>query len=390
MFSTYQQKTLFFSCLILVIGLAAMDFINPSLPYILKDLHATQAQIKGLMIVYLMALGVAQFFYGTLSDNRGRRIAILWSFVIAIAGFVISAFSINLTMLYTGRFITALGTAGCPVISRALISDVCQNQTQLKKYFSYFSMSSQLSSTLAPVMGGMLQQALGWHYAFAGIAIINVLVFFWLYCSMPETHAIPNTKKYLLDQINIYIALFKARNFMIFNLLSSLVFIFTIGFYSLTPFIFHALGFSALQNGLFYSVYATGIVSGAFSLSTWLSKNNSQKTFLTILYIYPLLFIVAIGLFHWLHDPLWLILLFSWVLAFLCGVSAPLILLLCMTGFTENRGAASAVQSFVKMFFTGVGLLCFNFVILSNFFLLSLIFLIISSVMLILYTAVVK
>ena len=390
MFTTYQKNTLFFSCLILVIGLAAMDFINPSLPYILKDLHATQAQIKGLMIVYMMALGFAQFFYGTLSDNRGRRVAILWSFVIAVAGFVLSAVSMNLWMLYLGRFITALGTAGCPVISRALISDVCQDQIHLKKAFSYFSMSSQLSPALAPIVGGALQQAFGWHVAFAGIAIINVAVFIWLYYAMPETHIIPKTKKYFLEQLTVYTSLMKERNFMIFNLLSALIFIFTIGFYSLTPFIFHALGFSALQNGLFYSIYAVGIVAGAFSLSSWLAQYDSRKTFLAILWLYPLFFLISIALFDWLHDPLWLILSFSWILAFLCGVIAPLALSLCMTGFTENRGAASAVQSFVKMFFTGVGLLCFNFIFLSNFFLLSLIFLVISCVMLITYAALTK
>jgi hypothetical protein len=33
-----------------------------------------------------------------------------------------------------------------------------------------------------------------------------------------------------------------------------------------------------------------------------------------------------------------------------------------LQGFTSNKGAASAVQGFIKMFFTGIALMFFNFI----------------------------
>lgn len=116
-----QKKILFFSCLILVIGLMAMDFINPSLPYIMKELQISQATTKGLMVVYMIALSFAQFFYGSYSDIHGRRKAILLSIVIAGFGFIISACSVNIIMLYIGRFLTALGTK-CDILIHFEIS----------------------------------------------------------------------------------------------------------------------------------------------------------------------------------------------------------------------------------------------------------------------------
>ncbi|MDE5004931.1 multidrug transporter, partial [Francisella tularensis subsp. holarctica] len=47
--------------------------------------------------------------------------------------------------------------------------------------------------------------------------------------------------------------------------------------------------------------------------------------------------------------------------AFLCGIIATLILSMCMQGFKKDKGIASSVQSAIKMFFTGVGLIIFSY-----------------------------
>lgn len=165
-----------------------MDFINPSLPYIMKNLAVSQDATKGLMVVYLLALSVAQLFYGTYSDNHGRRRAIILAFIIAIAGFVLSALSRNIQMLYAARFITAMGMAGSPVIARALIADVCHDDRALKKAFSYFAMFSQISPAMAPFFGGIIQYYASWRVSFFALAFISLAAVLFLYIVMPESH----------------------------------------------------------------------------------------------------------------------------------------------------------------------------------------------------------
>ena len=167
---------------------------------------------------------------------------------------------------------------------------------------------------------------------------------------------------------------------MIFSTQSALIFVYTIGFYSLSPFVFHILGYTAIQNGFFYAIYAAGIVLGAWFLATWLKDLNAEKTFKAAIILYPILFIISAIIFSFSQIGA-LIAAFSFLLGFMCGIAAPLTLFLCMDGFTEDKGAASAMQSFVKMFFTGVALLACNFFQLSNFVVLVFIFLGVSIVM---------
>lgn len=77
--------------------------------------------------------------------------------------------------------------------------------------------------------------------------------------------------------------------------------------------------------------------------------------------------------------------LFAFCLAFMCGTAAPLALSLCMEGFSTDKGSGSAMQSFVKMFFTGIALFLCNFVELHHFIELITIFFFVSIAMAILY-----
>lgn len=383
-FTVLQKKLIFLSCCIVVLTLMAMDFINPSLPYIMKDLSTTQSTIKGLMVMYMMVLGIAQLLYGSFSDNYGRKPAIILSFAIAIVGFVLSACSKNVTMLYFARFTTALGTAGGPVISRSIISDVCHDSQSLKKAFSYFSVSSQLSPGFAPVIGGLIQQYASWRFSFVVLALINLVSIYLFFKVMPESHNIPAIKKPFSEQLRINLSLFKLRRFQVFNLLSALIYVFTIVYYSLSPFIFHKMGISPLMNGFLNTIYAVGLASGAFALSSVLHGYDSEKTFFGCIIAYFLLFTISSVIFSFYID-LMLIEIFAFTLAFTCGIASPLTLSLCMKGFQEHKGAASAVQSFIKMFFTGIALLCFNFIELYRFSELMLFFLIISVIIILLY-----
>jgi len=58
---------------------------------------------------------------------------------------------------------------------------------------------------------------------------------------------------------------------------------------------------------------------------------------------------------------------FSFFLGSICGVAAPLALVLSMSGVETNRGASSALQGAIKMFFTGVFLVLFDAVSIVDF-----------------------
>lgn len=358
-----NKGIVFLSCFLLVSGLAAVDFFNPSLPYMMADLGASQAQVKGLIVVYMVVLGLAQFFYGSFSDRFGRRPAVVLSFAIATLGLIASSLASNIWYLYGARALTALGTAGCTVISRAVIVDSITDRRGVKQAFAYFAMASQISPSLAPLAGGFIQAYLGWHWSFATLAVIMALSWLALVLWMPETHEPqrPAARSYWAP----YAELLMNFRFMLYSLSSALVFVFTIGYYATSPFAFHALGYSPIQNSLFYLAYSAAILAGSWATATVLAPMPSTTTYAwTLIY-----FLVGCAIFFWIPldaHALWIV-LFSFFIGLGCGVAAPLTLVLSMGGVEKERGAASALQGAVKMFFTGIFMLLFDLFHISSF-----------------------
>jgi len=364
--SEIEKKALGISCFLLVSGLMGVDFFNPSLPYMMASLHVSQTSMKNLIVVYMLVLGLAQFFYGTFSDRYGRKPAIVAGFAIAVAGLAGSAFAQGIDALYVARGVTAFGTAGCTVISRALIVDVFRDQRALKKAFSYFAMSSQLSPAMAPLLGGAIQQYWGWRASFAVFALVMCLSLIFIVFAMPETHA-PHERSVLnlRDIFTPYLKLFGNFKFIAYSIASALMFSFTIGYYSASPYAFHALGYSPVTNSLFYLSYSTAILFGAWLLSSVLSAIRSPRLYLGAIMSYSAIFLIALALN--ISDSGLKIVIFSFFLGATSGVGGTLALVLSMSSVETSRGATSALQGAIKMFFTGVFLLAFDAIHIVNF-----------------------
>ncbi|HCA3579201.1 TPA: MFS transporter [Salmonella enterica subsp. enterica serovar Ball] len=368
-----EKHVVLISCLMLVIGLMAVDFFNPSLPYIMQSLQVSQNTTKTLIVAYMMTLGVAQFFYGRFSDLRGRKPAILIALCVAAVGLALSSLADSIAMLYLARMITAAGMAGCTVISRAVLVDVISDKKTLRQAFSYFAMSSQISPAFAPVMGGFIQQYWGWRYAFALFAVITLAALLVLLKIMQETHPQRHADASATG-FSVYRQLLSDERFTVYSLASALIFVFTIGYYASTPFAFHQLGYSPVENSVFYLIYCAGILSGSWAMSSVLLRFTAETLYrglLAFILLLCLVFLAAPGK----STSLGLWALFSFGLSFSCGVTAPLTLALSMETMETFRGMASALQGAIKMFFAGVFLALFDLVTIHDFISVTWVFL---------------
>ncbi|PSJ26449.1 hypothetical protein B7P34_22885 [Streptosporangium nondiastaticum] len=369
-FTSNEVRVLFFAFFSVVIGLMAVDFFNPSLPAIQKDLAVGQGTMKNLIVFYMIVLGLAQFFYGSFSDARGRKIALATGLGVAAVGLFVGYTAHSIVALDISRVLTALGTAACTVISRALIVDTLQEPGKLRKAFSYFSMASQLSPAVAPLIGSFIGVHFGWHLQFLLFAAAVVAGLIMIASLMPETHPASARSQGNAGKVQAYTTVLKNVNFTSYSIASALIFSFTIAFYATAPFAFDALGVSPVGNSLFYILYALSIICGSFC-NSWISWSPTD-TYLRGLVAYLVVF--GVSAFADLDSSLLKIGLFSVALGFISGMIAPLTLTLSMTTVETARGAASAVQGAIKMFFTGVLLLVFDSVVITGFTAIVLIF----------------
>ncbi|MEU4848066.1 MFS transporter [Streptomyces gilvosporeus] len=370
-FTRREARVLFFAFFSVVLGLMAVDFFNPSLPAIQEDLSVSQSAMKNLIVFYMIVLGLAQFFYGSLSDTRGRKIALLIGLAVAAVGLFVGYTAHNVAVLNISRALTALGTASCTVISRALIVDTLDEPVKLRKAFSYFSMACQLSPSLAPLLGSFIGAHFGWRVQFLLFSVAVVLGLIMVFFLMPETHPESEREHGGTGKVLAYTTVLKDINFTSYSIASALIFSFTIAFYATAPFAFHALHVSPIGNSLFYILYSMSIVCGSF-FNSWV-RWGPRDTYVRGLAAYLLVFIVAA--FADLDGSLLRIGVFSVALGFTCGVMAPLTLTLSMTKVETARGAASALQGAIKMFFTGVLMVVFDSVDIGGFTPIVLVFL---------------
>ncbi|MBK2149833.1 MFS transporter [Francisella tularensis] len=356
---------LIFSGLIVLIGLMSIDFISPSLTYIKSDFETSQTLLKNSVLTYMLILGIFQLPYGFLSDRYGRKKLVLISLSITILGILISAFAQGIVPFYIGRIVTAIGSSGCPVISRSIIADVSHNPKRLRKSFSLYALASQISLCIAPVLGAFIQSVSSWRFSLITLLLINIVVFLLILLIMPETSRRLEYKINYKTTLDKYLYYFKNRYFFIMSLLSALFYVYSIGFYNMLPFVLHHLGIPVITNGFINSFYAISLATGAFSLQRFLYRYASEKILALLLGLFLFHFIAFILLFK-LYTNTFTIIIFGIGTAFLCGIIAPLILSMCMQGFKKDKGIASAVQSAIKMFFTGVGLIIFSYIKLES------------------------
>ncbi|PHM73624.1 multidrug transporter [Xenorhabdus kozodoii] len=198
--------------------------------------------------------------------------------------------------------------------------------------------------------------------SFFTLAVIYFIGLIIVLYTMRET----NTKTQKPSGIFIpYINLVKNTRFIAFSIASSLIFSFTIGYYSISPYVFHQLGYTPVENSFFYLVYSFGIFSGSWLMGRNFIKTPPEKIYFLMLMSYMV--ILLLFLLSDLNIPITIIAL-SFLLAIISGASAPLALVLCMEDVTENKGAASALQGALKMSFTGIFMIFFDLFHITSFY----------------------
>lgn len=175
--------------MILLTSVAAlgMNLFLPSLPGMAEYFDAPYEVIQLSVAGYLGVNALLQIIIGPLSDQFGRRRVMLWATAIFILATVGCLFSTNVWVFLTFRMIQASIVAGL-VLPRAAIRDL-YTQDESASMMGYVTMGMSLAPMLAPALGGVLDQAFGWHASFVTYLLAGIGAFALAYYDMGETAA---------------------------------------------------------------------------------------------------------------------------------------------------------------------------------------------------------
>jgi MFS family permease len=330
--------------------IAATDIFLPSLPSMATYFSASVDSTQLVVPMYLMGSLIAAPFMGTLSDIYGRRRVLFWGMALFVVGTAACMIAPSLTFLLWARFLQGFGSIVSSVVGWALLQDIYPAD-EGAKFISWAGSVSCIAPLLAPALGGYIQIAVGWQGNFLVILICAVFSVVLMTYSKFETKPVSENKKMSpLTTLKTYGAIITDKPFLFyisfFCLLGSVEWCYL----TMIPFYFeNTLHISPNVFGLYLSTSAAFYALGAV-VTPWLLKRiginralalGLKITFfagLLMLFIsfflatYPLLIALAMGLYFFGTSIAW-------------GPSVSR----ALQRFEADRGAASAVRSFLNM-----------------------------------------
>ena len=143
-----------------------MTIVNVALPSIQKDLGFTQSGLAWVINAYLIAFGGLLLLAGRLGDLFGRKRVFLIGLGIFTAASVLCGLSFNQPMLIAARFIQGIGGAVSSAVILAMIVTLFPKPDEQAKAFGVFSFIASAGAAVGLLAGGLITQAVSWHWIF--------------------------------------------------------------------------------------------------------------------------------------------------------------------------------------------------------------------------------
>jgi MFS transporter, DHA1 family, multidrug resistance protein len=247
---------------ITLIGPLAIHLFLPAMPNVKAYFGTSDALAQATFSVTLIAMAVVTPVYGSLSDRYGRRPVLLSGLVLFLVGSLFSASAGTIAMLIVGRLIQAVG-AGCGLtLARAIARDA-YGSAALVRAIAYLTMAYTLGPMIAPPLGGVLIDALGWRSASWFALLVGAVISTLAYVVLFETRSRAEIDRRPAGVLHLYGALLRDRRFLAFVMQSGFMSFTFFALAAASPFLMkEVLGRTATEYGLYFMCIPVGYCAG--------------------------------------------------------------------------------------------------------------------------------
>lgn len=166
-------------------GALSMNIFLPSLPAMARDFGVEYSFMQLSVSAFLGVSAVLQLLCGPISDRFGRRPVVLGSFAIFVLATLGTLLTTDPAWFMAFRMLQAVVTTGF-VISRAVVRDIVPAD-QAASMIGYVTMGMSLVPMIAPTLGGVLDESLGWRASFVTMGIAGLAVMTLCAADLTET-----------------------------------------------------------------------------------------------------------------------------------------------------------------------------------------------------------
>ncbi|WP_418302907.1 multidrug effflux MFS transporter [Lysinibacillus fusiformis] len=241
--------------LLLMIVLVAFPQISetiytPSLPDIADALGVSNSSVQLTLSIYFIGFALGVFCWGWISDIIGRRPAMLGGLVFYGMGSALCFYADTISILIISRFIQAFGAATGSIITQTILRESVSGNRR-HSMFAQISAVIAFTPAVGPLIGGWVDQALGFRAVFFVLVVMSIWLFIYAYARLPETTQpaarqriaiVPVAKRiFASPTVLVYGLLIGGINGVLFSYYAEAPFIF-INHFQMTPGLYGFLG----------------------------------------------------------------------------------------------------------------------------------------------------
>lgn len=311
----------------------AMDIYIPAVPAMTDIFHTTQANVQLTLSIFMLVSGIGQLFFGPLTDQYGRRLSILLSGLLFIAGSFLCVIAPSITWLIIARVIQAFGGCGLFVTTFAIVRDQFSGKDGAKVY-SFLNCGIGMSPLFAPIIGSYLFHWFNWQAGFIFLTLMGIAILIIAMIKIKETHPLEKRVKIDTGVFLRYGRILTNRSFITYVFCASAGLMIFFVFFSSSPYIVMNLLHAAPQDfGYYFFAVGSTFFIGSLLSGKIAGAIGAYKT-------------VVLGTLLMLMAG---VLMLVW--RYLAGVSAAEFLIPCMIAgiggsFMMGAGVGGAMEPF--------------------------------------------
>ncbi len=140
--------------------------VNVALPSIQTDLHFSQSNLAWVVNAYLIAFGGLLLLVGRLGDLIGRKRIFLVGLTVFTLASLVCGVAQSQELLVGARFVQGAGGAMTSAVILGMIVTMFPRPAEQAKAIGVYSFVAAAGGAMGLLLGGVLTQALNWHWIF--------------------------------------------------------------------------------------------------------------------------------------------------------------------------------------------------------------------------------
>lgn len=291
----YDSLFIIFAFFAIALAYTATDIYLPALPSIQTYFHISINLTQLTVTFYLLGWGIAQVIAGPISDHFGYRKIMLPCVITFAIVTLVCTFASNITLLIIGRAFQAVSGGMIGVTARA--SFIKRFDKERATYILMtLSPSILLSWIIAPLVGGTIVHYSNWRMVFLFLAIYSLIILVGMYlCFFVQETSSQYKRLNLTQMVSGYLEVLKHRQFMGYLLINGMCIGIFFTFFTESPFIYNAGGYTSREIGLTFIPIAVAFLISS-QINRFLHKRFTMEHYIILVSVFLFFGLICMAL----------------------------------------------------------------------------------------------